>query len=107
MKIERFSDEKTIIKQLFWSIWGNKLGMDIASVTIFYPKSEPMFSVIISVSKNISLNTYDDFRELFDMLKRLDSDFFLNDKQLVITLKSIVPLIEELKNVQNSKKFNI
>jgi len=108
MKIERFGDEKKIIGELFWNIWGNKLNIDNPSVTIFYPKSEPMFSVMLVINKRISTNTYNDFRELFDMLKRLDLEFVLNDsKQLVITLKDLGSLIKELKNVQNSKKFNI
>ena len=108
MKIERFGDEKKIIGELFWNIWGNKLDINIASVTIFYPKSTPMFSIIMSVKKNISNITYDDFRELFDMLKRLNLEFVLNDsKQLIITTENIVPLIKELKAINNQNKFNI
>ena len=108
MKIERFGDIKRIIGELFWNIWGSKLGIDTPSVTIFYPKKNvEMFSIIMSIRKNVASITYDDFRELFDMLKRLDLEFVLNDRQLVITAEDILPLIEELKNIQNSKKFNI
>jgi hypothetical protein len=108
MKIERFGDEKKIIGELFWNILGTKLDMNIASVNIFYPKSTPMFSIIMSVKKNISSITYDDFCELFDMLKRLEMEFVLNDsKQLIITTKNILPLIQELKAINNQNKFNI
>ena len=113
MKIERFIEtynytyEKEEVSQLFWDIWGTKLDMGGVGVTVFYPKTEAVFSIIVTIKTSMSQVTYDDFRELFEMLKRLNVEFIFENEQLKIISKDIKKIIEELKNVQNSKKFNI
>ena len=102
-----YTEEKKVVTELFWNIWGTKLNMDLPNIVIYYPKTEPMFSIIMSVKKKISENTLDDFNELFNMLKRLKAKFNLNDNQLLITINDLIPLIEELTLISNSKKFNI
>ena len=113
MKVKKFTEsynytyEKEIIGDLFWDIWGTKLDMGSVGVTVFYPKNEAVFSIVVTIGQKVSNITYDDFFELFETLKRLNVKFIFESKQLKITSEDIKEIIEELKSVKNSKKFNI
>ena len=105
-------DNKELLENLFYEVWGEKLfsnryGTSVR-VTVVYPKSTPVFSILVILSQNITDVSYDDFNELFMFLKKMKVSFGVGDsKQLFTSIVDIDDFIKELKQLKDIKKYNL
>ena len=99
-------DKKELLETLFKEVWYGILKKNV-SVTVIYPKTTPIFSLLATQSLHITNFSYDDFNKLFMFLKKANVDFSLDGKQLVVTVIDVDNFIDELRLLADSKKYNI
>ena len=99
-------DKKELLETLFKEVWYGILKKNV-SVTVVYPRSKPVYSLLALISKKITDVSYDDFNKLFMFLKETKVKFIFKGGQLDITIVDIEKFIDELRLLADSKKYNI
>lgn len=100
-------DNKELLENLFYDIWGDKLFSRAVHVTVVFPKNKPVYVIFASLSQSITDKSYDDFNKLFMFLKKTNVSFSISDKQLHISIDDIDDFIKELKQLKDIKKYNL
>jgi len=115
MKINKFNESaetdeiKIEIKELFSSIWKDKLNLDTVSVQVSYPSANAMYHILTSPKNNINNNTYEDFYELFNLLKKANAIFEISNysKQITITISDVEKFLICLREKNDIKPPNL
>jgi len=99
-------DNKKLLETLFYDVWCEKLITSVG-VTVIYPRSTPVFSLLALISKKITDVSFDDFNKLFMFLKKTNVKFVFKSSQLDITIIDIDNFIKELKQLKDIKSYNL
>lgn len=105
LEYDKYSDLRSECKELFFDIWSEKLKIGSSYIS---GTKEIGYELSCNCYSNMNDENYDNFKLLFDLLRKLNINFNLgHDFIMRINFENINELIEELKIIKNSEKYNL
>ena len=105
LESDKYSDLRFECKELFVGIWSKKLKLGTSLIS---GTDENAYQLSCNCFANMNDKYYDDFRVLFDLLRKLNISFYLGtDCMLRINFENIKEFIDEMKIIKNSEKYNL
>jgi hypothetical protein len=107
-KYETSDDDQykaTLVEDIFIDIWGGTL-IKHSKVWCLSNRNY-RFAAIFSLKEKMSTKTYKEYYKIFDILDNLNIIFVISNDQLRFECNSLDELLNELKLLNNSKKYNL
>jgi hypothetical protein len=110
MKIEKFNENNredydnfvNKVKSLFLELWDDKLG-----ISSFKIDTNVRFNLSFNISMSITSDNFVEYNELCNVLNDSDSRFQLISGVMYASITDFNKLIDNIKLLLNSRKFNV
>ncbi len=103
---EKFIEIRDKCKQLFYDAWQDKFHitkMELYNLNFEATYNKLYFKTLTSFNETF----YKNFRELFDLLEKLNMKFTYNENEINIFIDDIDEFMKELEIIISTKKYNL
>ncbi len=102
----KFDEIRTKCRDLFYNAYNEKFF--ITKIELYNLNLEATYNKLnVKIFNSFNHKYYKNFRELFDLLDKLNMRFTYNNDEIVIFIDDIDKFMTELDIIVNTKKYNL